>query len=285
MGALFGRTGSLTLGTTRVNFAALPGQATTGGEGATLAVEFRVKKNLKPEPNSVELKIRNLASTTLKAIETPKLVPVQLDVGYGGDNHTIYLGQLRSAQSEIDGSDTVTTISSGDSEQNFSANRCVFQVPKQASPSQILQLAAKAFGAGQGNVATAAALATASVGGPARTFHGNAAKVMGDVVRANGMEWSVQDGAMQVIGIGSNIGPTATAVVLSSESGMIGSPTVDNKGVLSVKSLIQPGLLPGLPLVVRGLFLQGTYRIEAVEFVGGTFTNDWTAMIHAKKWA
>lgn len=281
MALLFLRTGAVTLGTTKINFA-LPGGASSTPEGGTLAVEFRVKKDLKPEPNTVELKIWNLAPNTRKALETQKLIPVQLDVGYGGDNHTIYLGQLRSAQSEIDGPHIITSISSGDSEQNLSANRCLFQIPKAASPTQILQLAAKAMNVGAGNLATAAA--TASTGGPARTYHGNAATVMSQTARANGMEWSIQDGAMQLIPIGATIGGSGTAVVLSSTSGMIGSPTQDSKGVVTVKSLIQPGLFPGMPVVVQGALLQGTYRIETAEFAGATWGADWTVLLHAKKW-
>lgn len=283
MGALFMRTGALTLGTTRIKFATT-GNDPTKPEAQTLAVEFRVKKNLKPEPNTVELKIWNLAPATRKAIEQPKTVPVQLDVGYGGDNHTIYLGQLRSAQSEIDGPNIITSISSGDSEQNFSSNRTLFQVPKAATPAQIFALAAKGVGAATGNLNAALASTTATTGGPARTFHGNAATVMSQVARANGLEWSIQDGALQVLTIGASVGPSNTAVVLNSASGMIGSPTQDNKGVLTVKSLIQPGLFPGQPIVVQGALLQGTYRIESSEFAGGTYTADWTVLIHAKKW-
>ncbi len=284
MGSLFLRSGSLTVGTKKILFAAGAGQGLTP-EGGTLAVEFRVKKNLKPEPNSCELKIWNLSPDTRKLLETPKTIPVQLDVGYGGDNHTIYLGELRSAQSEIDGPDIITTISSGDKEQNFSSNRTIFQIPKAATPAQIFTLAAKGVGAASGNVATAAAAATAGVAGLARTYHGNAAKVFGDIARANGQEWSIQDGAMQVMPIGATIGSSGSAVVLNSASGMIGSPTCDNKGVLAVKSLIQPGLFPGQPVVVQGALLQGTYRIESSEFAGATMGQEWTVMIHAKKWA
>ncbi len=286
MAKLFGRTCTLTLGTTQLKLAkaVVGGQAPSIDTQAGIALTFKVKKNLKPEPNSVEIKVWNLSPATRKSIEQPKLVPVQLDVGYGGDNHTVYLGQLRSAESIVDGPNIITTISSGDSEQAFGPQRALFKVPAQATPQQILQLAGQAMGVGTGNLAQAQALASASTGGPARTFHGVAATVMGKVVRSNGLEWSVQDGALQLLQTGQSIGTAATAVLLSAQTGMIGSPSSDNKGIVTVKALIQPGLLPGLPIVIAGALLQGAYRIEDAEFNGATWGPDWTVTLHCRKW-
>ena len=285
MGALFGRTMTLTLGTTQIKCvqAASPTNPTASAPGG-LAVVFRVKKNLKPEPNNVEIKVWNLAPSTRQTLQQAKLIPVQLDVGYGGDNHTIYLGQLRSATSEIDGPNIITSISSGDNEQAFAANRVKLQIPSQASAAQILGLAGQALGVGAGNLAQAQAQATAGTGGPARVLHGFASKVFGTLTRANGQQWSVQDGALQVMPIGSSIGSPATAVKLSAASGMIGSPTIDNKGIVKVESLIQPGLTPGLPVVIAGVALQGAFRIEDSEFNGATWGDPWTATLHCRKW-
>lgn len=287
MGLLFGRTCTLTLGTTQIKClqstsAMTPAQAAAAGG---LALIFRVKKNLKPEPNGVELKVWNLAPNTRQALQQAKLIPVQLDVGYGGDNHTIYTGQLRNAvPSEIDGPNIITTISSGDNEQAFAANRVKISVPAQATPQQILGLAGAALKVGAGNLPQAQALATAGTGGPARTLHGFASDVFSSLTRANGQQWSVQDGALQVMPIGQSIGSPATAVKLSASSGMIGSPTVDNKGIVKVESLIQPGLTPGLPVIIAGVNLQGAFRIEDSEFNGATWGQPWTVTLHCRKW-
>jgi hypothetical protein len=281
---LFGRTCTLILGTTQIKCAQSSGSLDGPEESGGLAIVFRVKKNLKAEPNSVEIKVWNLAPGTRKSIEQPKAVPVQLDVGYGGDNHTIYLGQLRSATSEIEGPNIVTSISSGDSEQAFAATRVKFTVPAQATPAQILQTAASGLGVGAGNIGQMLGGATAGTGGPSKVVMGAASKVMGQQARANGMQWSVQDGALQIMPIGQSLGSSSTAVLLNAQSGLIGSPTVDNKGILKCEALIQPGLTPGLPLVVQGVNLQGTFRIEDVEYNGATWGPAWTATIHGKKW-
>lgn len=286
MGQLFGRTCTLTLGTTQIKClqATAAMSAAQAAAAGGLALTFRVKKNLKPEPNSVELKVWNLAPTTRQALQQAKLIPVQLDVGYQGENHTIYLGQLRSATSEIDGPNIVTSISSGDSEQAFAANRVKIAVPAQATPQQILGLAGNALKVGAGNLAQAQGLATAGTGGPARTLHGFASDVFSTLTRANGQQWSVQDGALQVLPIGKSLGSPATAVKLSASSGMIGSPTIDNKGVVKVESLIQPGLTPGLPVIIAGIALQGAFRIEDSEYNGATWGQPWTVTLHCRKW-
>lgn len=284
MAKLFGRTCTLTLGTTQIKCVQATSTNGPPEQSAGLALTFRVKKNLKAEPNNVEIKVWNLAPATRLALGQAKVIIVQLDVGYGGDNHTIYLGQLRGATSEIDGPHIITTIASGDSEQAFAAQRVKLAVPAQASPQQILQLAATGLGVGMGNVGQAVLGATASTGGPSRTLMGSASKIFGAHARANGLEWSVQDGNLQVMPIGTTIGSSATAVLLSAGTGLIGSPSVDNKGILKCESLIQPGLTPGLPVVVQAANVNGAFRIEDSEFSGATWGADWKVTIHARKW-
>jgi hypothetical protein len=267
----------LTLGTTLI-------QLVDGGD-ETLACTFKVTKNLKAEPNKVEIKVWNLARDTRKALETPKAVVVQLDVGYGTDLHTIYLGQLRAAISarEGDGTDIVTSISSGDSEDAFGFGRCLVSVPAKASPAKILASAfqgLQAAGVGAGNVQTAQGQATASYNS-ARVLHGNAAKVADDVTRANGMEWSVQNGKLQILPIGAAVGEQA--VLLNSDTGMVGTPSVDTKGVLKVRALIQPDLEPGRLVQMDAEFVKGTYRIEEAEYSGETWGDDWTVELTGRK--
>ena len=307
MGQLFGRTCTLTLGTTQIKVAVASSASANAAAGPEqnggLALTFRVKKNLKPEPNTVDIKVWNLSPNTRLSLENPakfvavsglalvpgsgksapQYVPVILEVGYAGENHTIYVGQLRNATSEIDGPNIITTLSSGDSEQAFAAQRVKFTAPAQASPQTLLSTAAAAVGVGSGNLTQALGGAVAGTGGPARVFFGSASKVLSEHARSNGMQWSVQDGAIQMLPIGQSVG--ATAVLLSSASGLIGSPSIDSKGVVKCEALIQPGLTPGLPIVIQSANLQGAFRVEDVEYNGATWGPQWTATIHAKKWA
>lgn len=254
---------------------------------ATLRAIFRVTKNLKSEPNTGDIKIYNLSRDSRAALEQKKTIPVLLEVGYGGDLHSIFNGQMRSASTERDGAALVTTITTGDGETAVGGGRAYAQLPAKMTASEILGRAAQGLlnaGVGEGNLTSAQGLADATFGGPARTIHGSAERVFTDVCTMNGMNWSIQDGALQVLKIGATVKPEAGAVRLSSASGLVGSPSVDTKGILKAKALIQPGLFPGLPVVMDSEFVKGAYRIEEVEFTGDTWDVEWYASLTCRKW-
>lgn len=260
------------------------------GQKDSLRVTFRITKNLKGEPNEGEVKLYNLAPDSRAAVEQPKTVPVLLEAGYGAEVTSLFNGKMRNAVHARDGAAIITTLTTGDGDQAIGGGRAFVNVPAKVTPAQLLDLASKgiqAAGVGIGNLQAAQGQATATFGGPARTLHGSAERVFTDVCTMNGMNWSIQDGNLQVLKIGQSIKHEAGAVKLSSDpnTGLVGSPSIDTKGVVKCKALIQPGLMPGLPLVLDAEFVKGAYRIEEVEFTGDTWDQDWYAEITARKWA
>ena len=65
---------------------------------------------------------------------------------------------------------------------------------------------------------------------------------------------------------------------------MIGSPTVDNKGILTVKSLIIPDLKPGAVVVVEGRRIKGNFRATKCVWSGDTAGEDWTITTEAERY-
>jgi hypothetical protein len=232
--------------------------------------------------------VRNLAPSTRKLLEEPKTLPCQLDVGYEDESlHTIFLGTVRTARSVKEGTEIVTTIATGD--DGHIGARPSYTAPKGASQAETIHGIAKQMGVGLGNIATVEGVqvllgAVGDLAGVAATvFTGRGPEVFTQLLRSNGLEWSVQDGALQVLPVGQS--GQVEAVLLSSRTGLVGSPSVDNKGVLSARALIQPDLVPGRPVTIDSLTLQGTFRIEEVVLRGDTFGTEWYAEIHGKKWA
>jgi hypothetical protein len=108
--------------------------------------------------------------------------------------------------------------------------------------------------------------------------------------------WSIQDGQLQLVPI--NTVPSAQAIELTSASGLIGFPTITQKGI-NVRCLINPlikigsqinlansklqGYHYGLGLGQNvGLFLEaiktnadGYYRVLWIEHTGDTRGNQW----------
>lgn len=106
---------------------------------------------------------------------------------------------------------------------------------------------------------------------------------MTDLCRSAGLEWSIQDGCLQLLNIGEALS-TNEAIQLDSSTGLIGSPSVDSQGVLEFTTLLIPGIAPGVLVDMDSLFVKGGYRIEKVRYQGETVGQDWYAHCTAVKY-
>jgi len=104
---------------------------------------------------------------------------------------------------------------------------------------------------------------------------------MDRVCASYGLEWSVQDGALQILERGTAI-DGKTVVKLTPETGLKGSPSVDSKGVLQFECLLNPLLKPGCVVVVESMFVRGGFRLTDVKHEGDTSGGDWKTTAHGK---
>lgn len=248
-------------------------------------VAFSVSKSLKSEPNTAEIRLFNLGESTRGKLARKGGVFVSLLAGYAGAMTQLYYGDLRDVYSQQDGSDWVTTISSGDGEQARANARLRRTFPKGTNVSQVVQALAQSLGVGVGNSLTAM-LGAKPIGGSPTTFSGlavsgHASDNMDRVMRSLGKEWSIQDGKIQVIDIGHPV--PGKAVLLTEETGLIGSPEAGPKKsgktplAMKCRALIQPGLQPGGTVAITSRSVTGLYRIDKVDFSGSTAGSDWFA--------
>lgn len=251
-----------------------------------LDVRFTVRKTLKPEPNKAEISVWNLNETHRAALEQKKTPPVLIEAGYKGGTSVLFLGDLRSTVSQIDGPDIVTTLSSGDGEKAIRTARVSVSVKKGTTTDQVIKACAKALGVGEGNLnAAVSALKNAGLGtlfSEGTVIHGSAARELSGLCKAAGLTWSVQNGKLQILPIAQAL--DGEAVVIGPSTGMVGSPTVDNKGILKVRSLLIPDLFPGRKIVLEASRLKGRYRAETTTFVGDSAGPDWFVDIEGKRY-
>lgn len=250
-----------------------------------LACVFKVTKDLKPHPNKCELEVRNMSESTRRLLEQKKIVAVRLRAGYKDRLFQLYLGTLRAGPSSIEGPDIVTRISSADSEKGIREGRVKVSVPAIPSGGSILTAIAKGLGVDAGNLPQQiggeldAKIAAMYAGG--RPLHGSAARVLSDVCRSTGHEWSVQDGRLLLLQRGKAL--AGRAILMRADAGMIGSPTVDAKGIVKCRALLVPEIVPGRLVRFDAASLKGFYRIAHVEYTGQTHGNDWFADFHARR--
>ncbi len=99
---LFGRIYNVTIGTLDVS---------------ALRCSFRVKKSLKPEPNVATVKIWNLSEKSRAVFSGKGALKIRVEAGYRETGlHQIYLGEVRSGHSTVEGPDIVTEVTTGDGE-------------------------------------------------------------------------------------------------------------------------------------------------------------------------
>lgn len=245
-------------------------------------VSFRVQKSLKSEPNVCECTIYNLSSTQRAQIEElrPKKgdtrgIPLLIEAGYAeGGTGQIWLGDLRTVDSQHVGADWITKLETGDGEAAKGSSVHVAYGPG-TSPDIALRAIVRALGVDEGNVA-AAAIKLRQTGValfPKRAvFSGNAFRQMDLFCSSAGLEWSIQDGAVQVLEHGKSHG---TSIKLSTKTGLVESPSVDPKGVLSFKMFIQPGVKCGSVIVIDSKTAKGNYRIRKATWEGDSHAQPW----------
>lgn len=293
MGALFNRKWALTVSTLEVD---------------AFAIHFRVEKTIKPEPNKVTIEVWNLNDDHRAALQelapgkrvgkkagrkgktSPNLtgsVPVRLEAGYAEDGtDLIYLGDLRTVDSELTGPDWITAITSGDGERAFRTARINQAFGPRTPVRTALSAAVKALGLGNGNLASVAnALSlqgTSTVYARGVVLSGSAARALTDICRSANLEWSIQDGVVQFVDLNKAL--AQRAVLLKAGTGLIGSPSVDGNGVLKAKTLMIPGLACGRLVVVDSRQIQGQFRVEKIITEGHSHGNDWGHDIEAKRY-
>lgn len=238
---------------------------------SNLDIEYEVEKTLKNEPNTATITIYGLSAQSRAALSAQKHVNVSLEVGYGGRNSMIFLGQTRGGVTQKQQPEMITTLETGDSEKNFKESRIKLAIGPTMPNSQALQNIARALGVKPGNVTQAAARLQArgvTLFPTPTQFTGYARQALDDFSSAAGLEWSVQDGGLQILDRGGAL--DAKPYVLTSDSGVTGSPSIDAKGVVQITTLTLPDVRPGLRVLLGMRFAKGLYRISKVRYEGST---------------
>lgn len=266
-------------------------QVSNVGLQSGLDIWFKIKRTLKPgESSTCDLKLTNLADATRQTIEsytkasvptgappgaTPtSIVPVTIAAGYVGNSSTIFAGQMRSAQTVQNDADFITELNTGDGDEAKLLARSTASFGTGANAYVVAVKLMNDMGCGFGNLASVASiLRAAPLFSAGCVIKGNSNSILSDVATACGLEVSIQGGVAQWLTQGQPLG--GQAYLLSSNTGMIGSPTVDTKGILHVETVLLPGLAPGQPIQVNAKFVQGLFRIRDIETTADTSTENW----------
>lgn len=251
--------------------------ATVGGSLITgLRMAFRVQKSVGRDPNTMELTITNLSAQTRAALQDAE-VPVTISAGYKGTARVLFVGTVRRIQHVRQGTDWETRLQSGDGEKAIRDARVNTSLAPGATLADAVKAAASSLGVPIGNAVEK--LRNGNIGGAFSAFsggvalHGPAATHMDRLLATAGYTWSIQDGVLQLLRVDEP--NKELAVVLSPQSGLVGSPEFGERQSVRARSLLQPDLRPGRRVQLESETARGLYRCEAVTHVGDTAGAAW----------
>ncbi len=263
MTQLFGRQAVITFGP----------RGEQGKRISGLRVKFSIEKTLEPVPNKASIAVYNLNSDSRSLTERKNLALV-LSVGYGDLIEDIFNGDIARPVSQLDGADIVTTFEVGDGEVAYQQSKVNVTYTSGTTLKDAILGVAKTFGK---------TIKDLSALGPEKILNGMvlsgpSRKHMNDLTDKAGVEWSIQDDAIQIIK--KNGSTRDEAVLLTSTSGLIGIPKKKAEGI-ELTSLLQTKIKPGRIIEVRSKFISGMFRCTKVTHKGDTHDNEWLSVVEA----
>jgi hypothetical protein len=236
-------------------------------------IGFRIEKDTSSTVNKAEVRIYNLAEASRGYAEKTAKV-VELLAGYGSTPKVIFRGDIGRCISTKEGSDVITKFEIGDGMVAYQQSRLDLSFKAGTTIKDIFDSLVGALGLTKGdqaNIPNKTFLRGLSLSGPARDH-------LDYLTQKFGLEWSVQNGAVQIVQ--KNSTTSETAFLLSPNTGLIGSP---NKKIIGVEvlSLLQPDLNPGRLIQIQSKLVNGNFRAEKVVHEGDTVDLPWYTRVEA----
>jgi hypothetical protein len=249
----------------------------TGREWTGLRVLFRAWKAGDATPNKLELDIYNLSKDARHYIEgSGKDWAVRLEAGYESGINLIFTGRLELASSikrgqrnhHHQGADWLTKVHGRDGVRAYRSVILSKSFGPKTSQEAVIMHIAKAMGVTVGKLKGL----SKQQYNHGHQLCGLARHELDTLCRNAGSRWSIQDGVLNILPIGSAI--DHNAIVVSASTGMIGSPERTERGV-KVTMLLRGGINPGNLIQIDAQDLKGNYVVESVHHRGDSHDLEW----------
>lgn len=248
-------------------------------EFTNLRINFSIEKTSESNANTAKIKVYNLSQSNRSFVEQ-KGQALILNVGYAPTGleplvGTIFKGDIGICRNEKNGPDWVTSFEVGDGQKSLDEKTYQRTFRDGALAETIIKDVVGAFGLAIGTVKGIKNKSYKS----GITLSGSAKEVMDKVAADSGVEWSIQDGEVQVLP------PTDAlnnqAILISEQTGMINSPVKRADSGIDVVCLINPRLRPGILIKVESESINGFYRVRKVNFEGDSFEGEFKCKVEA----
>lgn len=275
-------------------------EAQKAGATAGIRITFDLTQTIYRTPNVATIKIYNLNQDHENKVNG-EFNDVILRGGYQGSTLTFFRGNIKYANSYRDGNDRIVELNCGDGDKDFLRATVNFPMSAGHTDADVIRKIVNDLQACDlGHVSGKHVFDKYSRG---RSFSGMARDIFDRIAKTNNAHWSVQNGVFNMVPVDSTI-PT-TAIAVSSETGLLSAPEVNDKGI-GIKMMFDPRIVPGGKLwllnnevKMKHLKAQltgqkrklhgpnrpvrtdpdGIYKVYAHHAVGDTRGSDWTSEV------
>lgn len=221
------------------------GNPFNGIDLSNLRIKFSVKRSDTMTPNTADIRVYNVETTTALAIftalnpttSTPNLGRVILQAGYETNFGVIFQGNIKQIiLGRESATDTFVDIIAADGVQAF--NFAIVNQTLAAGSTQSDQVFASVQAMAKNGVTAGHDGNDSTIKLPrGKVMYGNAKNYLRNVAQNTQQSWSIQDEKITFVPIKGYL--PGEAVVLTSKTGLIGTPQQTNQGV-NVKCLLNP---------------------------------------------
>lgn len=211
-----------------------------------LRVQFEVTKTVYHTPNTANIKVFNLREENEKRLRD-EFTDVRMFVGYRGipgvdkpQEHLLFQGNIRFSYFYRDGLDRIAEIECGDGDKDYQDTTINYTLAKDATEAMVINHLLQQFKGGT----TKGRIHGKNLFKPrirGKVYSGDAREAMHDIARNNDAHWSIQDGKLVMIPVDSTL--PGEAIKVSSDTGLLGAPEVNDKGI-TIKTLLDARILP-----------------------------------------
>ena len=248
-----------------------------------LRLVFEIKSGSTEALNQSYITIYNLSRATRNNLRT-ELLEIVLTAGYQGNAGIIFTGSLIGMSVEQDDGDIKTVLNSGDGYKELKgaiANQSFKKNTPLSTVINYLISTTKSLTPGKLNGITGKRLKTDII------LVGNTDVFIKALGLAYDFRWSIQGGIFETVEVirtkaGSEISDTGgLAYEISSTTGLISKPIIEDSGQVVVKVLLNPRLKPNRPVYIDSPTLEGRglYRIVEINTKGDTHGQDWYSLV------
>lgn len=246
-----------------------------------LDASFHIEKTLTGEPNTAEIKVWNMSRENRDLLRE-RTVPVTLLAGYVGAVGQLFKGDILGAFSEKQGPDWITTLQTGDGANAIQGARINKSFKAGTLLSDILADVARALGISVGDaLSKLQELSPSQRLSRGTAISGSASTEIHKLCALLGLEASIQDKSLQILQKGFPV--QKTMVILSPQSGLLGSPSIGPGGVLKAKALLNHDIFPGRLVRIKSQLIDSRFfRVERANYTGDIAGPDWYVEIEGR---